>query len=202
MHRAKTQVREWTTKQIETLDGLVLSDGSLTRRLKYRPRMDGIFRLSSSEKEFCVAVMAELPSGLFAPGNPYPTKGGWLIESRSDPFLTLKYNQWYVDGTKTLYKGVKLSKVTCYWWYIGDGTNRHTGKFQGQLCTDCFTEQEVRGLVRRLVGMGLSCRFHWHNTGLGRMYPRILFYKQELKRFLSYVGPCGLDCYKYKWEVS
>lgn len=89
---------------------------------------------------------------------------------------------------KTIPKDIELTPMTLRQWYIGDGLNKRTGGIQlfpySFLPSDRdFLKQKLEQLGFEIKVVGTAFKMNMHNA----------------RKFLGYIGPCPIDCYKYKW---
>lgn len=58
------------------------------------------------------------------------------------------YNLWYKNNVKIIPKNLKLNKIICLIWYIGDGslvTSKRTQYIK--LATNCFTKEDQENIL-------------------------------------------------------
>lgn len=117
----------------------------------------------------------------------------YRYSSYSYPELLLIRHKWYPNGKKIVPRDIELTPITCRQWYIGDGYLNKKYNFI-QLCTCGFNIQDIEFLVLQLNNLGFNC----HRTNKNTIYiPR-----KYIINFLNYIGPCPVECYKYKWEIE
>jgi len=124
--------------------------------------------------------------------------GNWLYMYTSCSYYELKFLQelWYPDGIKDVPVDLELTPLVCRQWYIGDGTLACSGHtYFIVLSTQAFSKSGVVSLAKQLTNIGIQAtRQLSSNT--------IYISTHSVKDFLTYIGKCPVDCYKYKWEVS
>lgn len=119
------------------------------------------------------------------------TYTNYTIVSRAFPELTELKKKWYINGVKIVPKDIELTKETCYWWYLGDGSS---GNSSLRLCTNGFTENDVQFLANK---MPVECTYY---TTQG---PMISINKlKERRKFLDYIGICRHNCYNHRWIIN
>ena len=118
--------------------------------------------------------------------------------SRSYPEL-LKMRKWfYPNGKKVIPSGIKLTPTVIRQWYIGDGTlarsPRPYYKPYMKIAACAFPINNVAKAVKAINNLGIRARHHTRNI--------IYISPKSAQDFLDYIGPCPVDCYKYKWGIS
>ena len=108
--------------------------------------------------------------------------------------------KWYIDNIKTIPKDLKLTSKMCLIWYLGDGSLQQCYNEKRtdliKLSTNSFVQEEVDNiLVPQLKKFGAYSALNEKGQCIIRI-PR-----KGINKFLSYIGECPVDSYKYKWEV-
>ena len=62
------------------------------------------------------------------------------------------------------------------------------------MCTMGFNLKDVYFLRKKLLKKGFLCNIEKDK--------RIYISRKSTKDFLNYIGPCLVDCYKYKWDIK
>jgi hypothetical protein len=172
----------------EVLDGIMVSDGCLTSTTAISARISLGFKYNETLED----IKIELPSINFGPTNI--SKNGKSFHNKSKMYgdLLIENKRWYVNGKKIIPKDLKITKVSCYWWFIGDGYNSNNNVY---LCTDSFTNEENLLLINRFNNLGFKCNLTSIN--------RIRFYKKDSIEFLKWITlENGIHKqYKYKWKI-
>jgi hypothetical protein len=115
---------ELSEKEKSIFDGLMLSDGNLSKTFK-----NARFSLTSKYKSFIEATINNLPSiswGSTSEKDIYDKRTNKFYHScraRShvSEWLTVQYERWYPCGVKVVPKDIIINKDSFEWWYIGDG---------------------------------------------------------------------------------
>lgn len=189
-----------TQEQTEIINGMLLGDGGLTPR-KYTASLN----YSSKHKKIIKDCIEQLPficCPLYT-RNKIGEHGQKLIyyEMNTHGYKQLLnlYNKWYMNGIKIIPRDLKLTPITCYWWYLGDGSSC---KNELRLCTQGFSFEDVEFLksimpipckIRRV-----KCKFY------KKIRPYISILTDYMKPFLNYIGPVhenhkDLD---YRWILQ
>lgn len=200
----------------EIFDGLMLSDGSLSR---VRDSKNFQYSQQCRESSFLTWAAASLPTPANING-PHQrmdrrTRKNYFIynlASAYDPFYTEQDMRWYrVVGQRRLKivpVDLKLSPKTLLAMYIGDGhlMRRSSGVIRGiQLSTDGFERPDVLRLISQLdsMGFGVKLRISKKKSSKKIAY-RIVLRARDVPGFLDHIGllPSVLSFYAYKWDLS
>lgn len=102
---------------------------------------------------------------------------------------------WYMYGGKQVPKDIELTPLTCRQWYIGDGyLCKSPIRATSILLSTCgFPPVDNLWLVHELKQLGFQVTHQPTNNTI-----HISAY--STKDFLTYIGECPVECYKYKWE--
>jgi hypothetical protein len=191
-------------KELEIINGLLLGDGHI--ELNYSSKNDYSASLvyTCKHKEVLELLAKDLkrfnPKIYFKKyktGNCF-NYGYRLITHQFKELLDLR-NKWYQEtlngGIKFIPKDINLTPLTCYWWYLGDGSITKTII----LCTHSFTNQDVDFLISKLPLHAVRSYAKKYNKDpmLVGKYPIISV--SPHKKFLEYIGPCLHRNYIYKW---
>ena len=172
--------------ECEVLDGIMISDGCLTSKSAISARISLGFKYGKTLED----IKEVLPSITFSDTNV--TKNGKSFHNKSRMYgdLLAENKRWYTGGVKVVPDDFRLTKVACYWWFIGDG---YTTGGNVYLCTDSFTKDENLSLTDKFKEVGFTCKVTANN--------RIRFYKKDSLAFLKWILPKdGVhEQYKYKW---
>jgi len=174
-------------KEKEILDGIMLADGHLlsspiAARLsygsKYLPTLEDISKQMSSMK--------------FTNFWQSKKTACWHFKSHSYAELLEERNRWYPDGTKKVPDDVRITPLSCYWWFVGDG---YVVDYGVMLCTDSFDDNDIGLLMKKLSENGFSSHLVKSNN-------RIRIEGDSAPSFLSWISSEVdiSDQYKYKWH--
>lgn len=175
----------------EILDGIMLSDGCLSEYSRISSRLTFGFKY----KEMLESISSNLPSLMFI--TPFYNKKNkcWYGKSKSYYNLLIENKRWYVEHNKKIVpKDIRVTPISCYWWYIGDGY--FTIKKNVILCTDAFSHNDNLFLIKKLNDCGFKCTLTSRN--------RIFFNKKESIKFLEWLKNNNkiLNVYEYKWKIE
>lgn len=121
--------------------------------------------------------------------------------------LTEEMNKWYVDNVKHIPSDLVLTPLMCLVWYLGDGglNNDPTSNSQTiQLATNCFEKEEIEDILLPQLSQ-FDARICKNGVGKNnqKQHYQIKIYKKEnVEKFLKYIGSCPFDDYAYKWELK
>ena len=142
----------WNSKIAEIVDGLVLSDASITPA--------GQVAVTVQYEEF-----RDYCSSLFESYQPcklkcYPNKNAkpyFRFCTKMHPDIQKQRKRWYPKGKKTIPNNIKITPLSVLLWYLGDG---HLDARWGNifLHTNSFVPTDVSILVDILRGKGIECK--------------------------------------------
>lgn len=182
---------------MEIFDGLMLSDGGLTK-----PYKNALYNHSCKHIEYLYYL-----KNLMAQSNIYCSektpytythkKNGavyHVLISRRFEYLTQQYYRWYPNRIKTVPKDLVITPNVMRHWYYGDG---HLGSSHGKrnhivLYTNGFTDNDREILQIKLQEKG------WISSVMseGRLY----IGKTYFESVLEYIDPCTVSCFQYKYR--
>lgn len=190
---------------LEVMDGLLISDGSISSSegQKYHR-----FSIASSQQEFMIYC-----HGFLIPFNPsvvkfkkalgYGRNKGYEKSRYSfctafHPLITKQRLRWYEEKKKIIPKDIKITPLMLRMWYYGDGsivTNKETNTCLVRLSTDGFDKQDVDFVIKRLKEQIDIESVNSDN--------RIRINANSISTFFNYIGKAPyLDCYSYKFDVD
>lgn len=192
------------TKDFEEIfDGLMLGDGSLRKSPRSR---NACFTYRGKHRSVALKykIVFEANGFTFPPSNPRHILtercDGWEIGSRIHGFFTKQYNRWYPQGKKIIPKDLIISPLTVKHWYYGDGglAYHHHLTRRVKFATNGFAINEAKWLAEKVnLVLGICSQI-----GLNNEQPILLVYKKDFDNLFSYIGPCDIPCYQYKWIVD
>lgn len=204
---------------LEFLVGELLGDGSLSSTSK----VSASYTHGSKYKSYLEWLLKKFEGyGIEQVGRIYKQEGWFLFPGRkvcwctcyhynSKAYIELKllHRQWYREARadekfksgkpkrliKILPKGLVLTPLIVRQWYIGDGSLWFDCR-EGAIAFNCqgFETNEVEILVKKLAELGFIVRKNSNN--------QIRLSSKSTKALLKYIGPCPIDCYKYKWDIE
>lgn len=180
----------------DKLEGLLLGDGSL----KIKSSRSGSFSQTCSYLDVIKSIKSLLrfesrisqqrKKENYIRGKLIRASTHWRIDTLSYPELLMLRKKWYPNNKKTVPSDIRLSPVSCYWWFLGDG---YVGNSQLVFCTECFDDNSLNILKTKLSNI-LS-------TEIGIDYRRrIVIYANGIEAFYNYIGECKHQDYAYKWK--
>jgi Mor family transcriptional regulator len=150
-------------KFVSIVDGLLLGDGSISRR--------GILRLEQSKKRlgWLEHVAFSLSSiGSESKLTPLPPqevtiedrmvryKGGGLVYTPCYVECQEQRKRWYPEGTKIVPEDVVLTPLSLAYWFCGDGSYGNNGQLM--FYTNSFRKENVGRLANGLTKLGVEAR--------------------------------------------
>lgn len=184
-----------TKYEKEILDGIIISDGSLSCS-----RISGRISLIFKYLETINRIILDMPSIEFLKPWKYDSKEdkrtnksytNYQTKSLSYHNLLHEYNRWYKNGVKIIPRDIDITPLMCYWWFVGDGYNTNNNIY---LCTDSFDKESVKSVNEKLKQKGFTTTIRSNN--------RIFFDKKSSIIFLDWISK-DIEIqkeYLYKWE--
>lgn len=184
-------------------DGMMISDGHLSKNGK-----NARFRLSTKSMAFAVAfkdAIPELPWSDIRERNIFDKRTGKTyysvrLDSKVSEYLTDQHNRWYNGREKIVPRDLVISPAMLTWWYLGDGhLNRKSSRpnyRRVELCTDSFTNHDRQWLVENLINI------FGDNSIYIESQRAIIIAKTALVNMVSYLLPCPVSDYLYKYEFG
>jgi hypothetical protein len=199
--KAKTKNWDFSKKQEDILEGLLLGDGCITG-YKTRERRK-FFVLANNSKEFCLHTKNLMPEGHF---NLVPnSKDSFHLVGKGCNFIKRLHKEWY-KNEKIVPQNLILNKTKLYYWYLCDGTirNQKGRRSNINLYTDGLHLMYVKILSNGLREMGFQNNIFKHNYATKKenygFAIRISAY--STKEFLSFIGKNEVKYYEYKWNYQ
>ena len=182
---------EMSDYQVNLIEGLLLSDGSLYNHKKEGYRAG--FQIEMANEEFLLWLDQEL--GRFSNGVRESTSKN---EKRSDEYSDAyhlstiaipdmdQFVDWYSSGTKQYPEKLKPTPETIKMWFIGDGNLRRDGRCRIS-CANEMEHPEVSNMLFDYIDIGIS----WSNH-------EIYIDKSQTSDFFDYIGD-PVPGFEYKW---
>ncbi len=182
-----------TDRQREIIDGEMLGDGHLACSGAYKNASLRWHQKSLEHTELLRDEFSEL-SPSFAPRTDAAV--GWTLHTACNPDLTVQHARWYKKKTKIVPDDLVLSPLTCFHWYIGDGSLTKSGAIE--LYSMGFTRAENERLAGMLGAIGVHATVQCKRRN-GREYFYLYIGAAQASTFLEYIGPPRVSDYLYKW---
>ena len=181
----------------QILEGVVFSDGNLRKQSSAYLR----FAQSLTKMEYVVWLAQKFGVSqniktrtVSLKGNNYP-----LIEfsTRSNELFTSYYDRWYPNGKKVIPSDFKITPISLYHLYIGDGCLdllSNSPRYRIRIATCCFDKVNIEKVfLSQLDALGIRCTFEGKNVV-------VISRQDSLKRFFDFVQPNDLACFDYKFR--
>lgn len=194
----------------EWLDGWLLGDGSLETLLSGSCR----FQFTVKYREYAEYVVQfwekmGLTHGPIHHTHPKNEDGepydAYHVASHVHSELLEVARRWYPEGKKIIPLDLKITPVVLREWFLGDGS--FSNGVSPRLYMGGISEEEVNflyGLLKNIFGPILTVGEH--ASGFRRAHGKkykvrwmVNFTSRLIGSFFSYIGPCTLPCYAYKW---
>lgn len=197
------------TEAMQIVDGALLSDACVASN-----HGSPYFKLGQEGTEH--ADWLELVRGaLIALGNtacdiktiirPELTSGVWMeFWSHASDYLTGLRERWYPNGVKAIPTDLDLTPISITSWFEGDGcTTRLRGReyyVRATLCTQGFTDEEVRLLADKLKHVGVNMYSNRVSISQKKSRGLVLLATSvsEVNRLMDTIEPHILPSYQYK----
>jgi len=191
------------TPVMEVLDGELLGDGAYAwSSSKNSARFDmTVAKTNEAHVELLHGILSkQMPLKLAPSTGWYLWKGQKIISDRmrmTSLFSSSLANQklrWYPDGKKKQAPDdLVLTPTVLRHWYYGDGS-----MCSGiMLCSERYTDDVLEGLRAKLRAPGFETKRYLAHGRRGRLHMGM----KDSRRFLEFIGPCELDCYRHKWII-
>jgi len=174
-----------SSHEIEVLQGLLLSDGSISpgncgARITYGFKHIEI--VNSIPKKLC-----SLKFGPVWFSNKWKC---WHQKSLTYKILAKIHNEWYLKGKKIVPRAIKLTPTMLYWWFIGNGYKASNSVI---LCTDSFPTKDVHWLANELCEI-------FYLDAVRTPRNRIRIRPGSVRLFYEIIGSSQHKCFDYKWK--
>lgn len=183
---------------LDYFDGLMISDGGLTRPSKHTAT--SCYTHTSVCEEWLRKISATfLDNGIISSLSPTKRPRQFCLRSYRYDKLYDQYNRWYPNGgEKRVPSDIDItSKLMLKNWVYGDGTICHDFR----LCTDCFPIQDTEFLIAKLGKLGFGFRTVYMGkakSGIDKF--RLSICKRTgLIEFFEYIGDPEIVGLSYKW---
>jgi len=196
----------------DLIDGLLLSDASISKRINNRTSK---FTLTSVCEEFVDKVASLLPFDFsrnsrkgrdsYIEGRLIHCKTAHTISSPCDLMFNDLRDLWYPNGVKIVPKTLVLSPIVVKYWFYGDGyaTSKYHKRHDKDsihlgLCTDSFSKEDCLRLCRLLKEASGA---DFHCVKYRSKHNRLMCYRvRDINLFYDYIGECDVASYSYKWK--
>lgn len=194
----------FTQEQYEFFDGLMISDGSLCGTISTRTNRMKNFNISCAFKyeEFANYIRTELDLKPEVKRKVHISdryKSGECVQhvmrSLSNILYTEERKRWYPDGVKVIPEDYRFTPASMNMAYLGDGTLKKDTNRSIQISFNAFEKENIEStVIKSLNNIGIECYINKFNC--------IYIRTRSTSDFLSYIGECPVDCYKYKWDLE
>ena len=164
------------------INGLILSDASLQKIDSVNGNCRFVLVQSDKYRGFVEFVQKKLQEMGFD-ATIYTRKknkfGSTALQlyTNAHPIWTILHKRWYVDGVKIIPRDLNIDAELLSYMFQGDGTsqwykNRYM-KTQIQVCTECFTTDDVEFLRESIGKFGVEMyivrnKYHYNRLTCGR----------------------------------
>lgn len=183
--KQKAKICNLSELEMEVLDGLLLSDGCLSNVTPVSGRLSFGFKF----RETLLDIVGALPSLMFSVPR-VNADSNWFFKSKSYSNLLSENRRWYLNKKKIVPKDVRVTAVSCYWWFVCDGYCNGKSVY---LCTDSFLLRHIRFLIKQLRGVGFRSN-HIPSSN------RIRISTGDSIKFMDWIGGNISSQYLYKWD--
>lgn len=189
-----------TGELLEIFNGHMLGDGNLEK--KVTKRQNTSFRLDSkylnyikeNRKKFKI-LNPKISKRIIGKRTYFNLR----TKSKISPSL---YKKWYPNGKKMIPYDIRLTPLTCLYWYLDDGGLR---KSYIRFCTNGFKEQNIKRIILPQLEQILNCKkseIKIYKFKSNNYTPEIYIPRKFGKIFLNYIGKCPIKEFEYKWNLK
>lgn len=203
-----------TDKQMSVINGILLSDGCLSRPKKVTKNSRLYVKQCAKHSEYLYVLYDLLSSysssigsgqGKKIIGVKYVDGKRKLVHSdfefepyfrfisKSHPCFSEMRKEWYPAGTKILPNGLKLDAMTLAHWFMGDGSYSKGYRSSAYFSTDSFTVGDIDYLRHLLDNMSIKTHTCLHYGKL-----RIGISAKSIDNFVEIIRPFVCRCMAYK----
>ena len=172
-------------KEMEILDGLMISDGCMSSTTGISARFTCGFKYESLLHE----IKKVFPSFEF--GNIIQNKKTKCFHMKSRMYSEFldENRRWYVDGKKIIPKDFRFTSTSCFWWFISDGYLNHNNVY---LCTMCFNDEDLSFIMEEFKKLDFKVNLTGSKC--------VSFSKESSEKFINWILESNypLDDYTYK----
>lgn len=190
-------------QQIDLLDGHLLGDASIVNPKPRKPNSSCRIVQACKHPEYIqyltdtMAVYCNKPvksAYVYDKRTQKSYPRNW-IQSPATQWLAHQRKRWYPNGKKLLPDDIVITQELLLRFFLDDGTSGTTGGLY--LATDDFPAKDTERLASLISGF---CNFKVaiHKSGTKGQY-RLYVTAPYKKEFLSIIGDCPVDVYRYKW---
>jgi hypothetical protein len=206
-----------TQKLSDYIDGLLLSDGHLSKRIgikrintrlsvkQCKRRKKWLYKIQSYLLKCNVQsnIYFDKPRTAIDPKNPNKKiigTGNFCLETKNYPTFNEIHERWYHNKKKIVPINLKLSPIMVANWYLGDGSffpeKRHA---RVKLCTCAFSKKEILFLIKQIKKTIKITHIRMTEDD----YCIIILSQNDVMRFINYI-PQQFKIppfrYKFKWS--
>lgn len=192
---------EFSDKLRNFLDGLLISDGNLTKPVgrakssSYRQECVNLEWLLKIQKIFATNKINSIINLVVRKAR----KLSYTIRTLCYDKFYNEYYRWY-ENNKIVPRDIKLNDICLLKnWIYGDGTIN--GKTL-TLCTDSFKLNDINFLIKELnnfFNVKFKRRFIGMSKNNERKYRIKICKRDGCLEFYTNIGKCELKCFEYKW---
>ena len=209
-HKVSSIIIDMTEEMNDILNGAMLGDGHLRR---YGINANFYYGSKSYQhvKYVCDPFMKYCAGQGISYRNRYDKRTDkhyeyYEFSTIASPTFTEAHNRWYQNGIKNIPHDIILSPLICKIWYIGDGSlisNPSCNSQRLMLYTNCFQKDDLENIILPQLNIfePILCRMN-KNKDDGTGYAIAIYKKENIIKFLEFIGSCPFDDYYYKWDVK
>lgn len=185
---------------ISYLDGLVISDGYISRPSKNSPT--AFYQQSSISKDWLEEIQNKfkeqsIESTVYEEFR-HGIKTGYILKTLNYDQLFIQRKRWYDLTGKIVPRDIDFSVGFLLNWVYGDGTKVKTTL---RLCCDSFSESEVDFLMNKLrsLGFGFKKILMGYNKDRKPKWRLSLCKRDGVIEFYQLLGKPSVESLSYKW---
>lgn len=188
-----------TQLQKEIIDGCLLGDGSIHKKLRWfqigqkiqsKEYVDWLFQVLLPYSRHAYkdkTILREKPHY------------SWRFYTYPHQIFTDYRSKWYPNNKKVIPSDLVITPTVFTHWIVQDGTNNQ-GKKAISIATNCFSVSEVRFLIKLLfIHLGIKATLHRNKKKQPVIYIGAFEYIKTIELLRKYIV---WDCFKYKIDTS
>lgn len=193
---------ELTEKQQAIIIGSILGDGGVYFNTN-SSRAYYMVKQSLRYTEYVKWLFSQLenlcPSGI----KERKDNGQKYFYTSSNEYLNIFQELFYLDKIKRVPENIDeilISPLSLAVWFMDDGTLdfRPKDHCAFHLCTNCFSKEDTQRLIEALKkNFGIESSLHY-TLCRGKRYTRIYIGSKGRDKFIEFISPYILSCFKYK----
>ena len=186
-------VIEFTKEQYEFFDGLMLSVGSLSATTKYSNGRLSCMLKYKQVAEYIndyLGLGGKIKSKVYKHLRCSGSKAQYVLISKNNKKFTKERKRWFFKNKKKIPNNFRFSSISMNVLYMFCGYYMNDNIV---IPLSSFSVENIdRHIIKKLNNIGIDCIINGERE--------LCMCGMNVGKFLEYIGPCSIFCYKYKWE--